>query len=86
MNYVLSQYLPNELIDIIARKVWDLNINEVNRQVKNNIVWVRIDGRSTFFTSNNSNYYECLSENLNNIVLKYGKPNSIIITSINKNY
>jgi hypothetical protein len=34
MDYVLKKYLPNELIDIICKKVHVLNLNEVHNELK----------------------------------------------------
>ena len=62
MDYVLSQKLPPELVDIICKKVHRLNMEKVFFQIKHCVVWVRINGKQSFWSCNNSNYYRLLDE------------------------
>lgn len=63
MDDTLSRLLPPELVDIVCRMVWDLRIKEVNRQVRENIIWIYLhkeEWKYTFMVSNNRNYYSGL--------------------------
>jgi len=60
MDYVLSQRLPPELVDIICREVHRLNMKPVFNQIKYNVVWIRYEDKNTFMTSNTVNFYSLL--------------------------
>ncbi len=63
MNFVLSERLPPELVDMIAKEVHRLNFKGCLSQIKYCVVKIYSDGDYGFIASNNHNYYECLDEN-----------------------
>jgi len=75
MNFVLSERLPSELVDMIAKEVHRLNFKGCLSQIKYCVVKIYSDGDYGFITSNNHNYYECLDEN-----------DDLMIEVINKGY
>lgn len=60
MDYVLRKNLPIELVEIIALKVHKMNMEKVLWQIKHCVVWVRVNNKTTFWVSNNTNYYKIL--------------------------
>ncbi len=57
MDLGLSTYLPNELRDLIARQVHELNFGPVLTAIQYQVVWVRAEGKVSFMVSNSTNYY-----------------------------
>ena len=67
MAYILRQFLPLELCEIISKEVHRLNFKPCLSQIKYCVVKIygpREDIYS-FIVSNNHNYYECLEHQLN---------------------
>jgi len=64
MDLVLRERLPLELVEIIMRYVWDMNMRDVGYIIKNNLVWIRADESYSFIISENRNYYEPLLWNI----------------------
>ena len=64
MEYVLSQRLPSELVDVIAKEVHKRNFKDCLNQIKYCVVKIYApkDGGYCFITSNNPNYYVSLLE------------------------
>ena len=60
MDLVLRQKLPMELVEIIMKWVYDLNMRDVLFQVKYCITWVRYHDECSYIVSNNFNYYRLL--------------------------
>lgn len=63
MEYALRRFFPRELIDIICKMVWELRIKEVNKQIRENIIWIYLphdEWHYTFMISNSRNYYSGL--------------------------
>jgi len=68
MDYVLSQKLPPELVDIICREVHRLNMIKVHYQIVHCVAWIRKNSKYTFWICNNSNYYRILDDGFENWV------------------
>lgn len=64
MDYILSQRLPSELVDVIANEVHKRVFKDCLDQIKYCVVKIYApkDGGYCFITSNNSNYYVGLLE------------------------
>lgn len=64
MDYVLSQRLPPELVDVIAKEVHRKNFRDCLNSIKYCVVKIYTpkDGGYCFITSNNPNYYVALLE------------------------
>jgi len=60
MDRVLRVRLPLELVEIIMRYVYDLNMRDVLFQIKYCITWVRYRNECSYIVSNNFNYYRLL--------------------------
>jgi|TARA_R110002073_G_scaffold235804_2_gene397025 hypothetical protein len=63
MDYVLSQRLPAELVDIICRDVHRRYMKDICNQIKFNIVWIRLKNEMPSFligTFKNNQYYALL--------------------------
>lgn len=68
MDYILSQRLPSELVDVVAKEVHKCNFKDCLNQIKYCVVKIYApkDGGYCFITSNNPNYYVgLLEEDLN---------------------
>ena len=63
MDYVLSQRLPAELVDIICRDAHRRYMKDICNQIKFNIVWIRLKNEMPSFligTFKNNQYYALL--------------------------
>jgi len=60
MDIVLRRFLPEELIDIISRLVWRLNIQEAHVCIRYKVIWVRHEDKNTFLVCEHQNYYKAL--------------------------
>lgn len=49
MDYVLSQRLPEELVDIICRDVHRRYMKDICNEIKYNIVWIRLKNEMPSF-------------------------------------
>lgn len=62
MDRVLSQHLPCELVDIIAKMVHLMNLKEVHEQLIHGVVWILYKGEPSFWVCNSYNRYAILSD------------------------
>ena len=63
MDYVLSQRLPEELVDIICRDVHRRYMKDICNEIKYNIVWIRLKNEMPSFlvgTFKYNRYYPLL--------------------------
>ncbi len=58
---VLRKRLPLEVVDIIMKWVHILQMEDIKFQIRYCITWVRYNNELSFITSNNYNYYMCLT-------------------------
>ncbi len=63
MDLVLRERLPLELVEIIMRYVWDMNMRDIKYILKNNLVWIRAKEGYSYIISENINYYAPLLDN-----------------------
>jgi len=57
MDLVLRERLPLELVEIIMRYVWEMNMRDIHHMIKNNLVWIRAKEGYGYIISENINYY-----------------------------
>ena len=64
MDYCLSQVLPPELVDKIAKEVHRMNMCDVHDQLLNCVTWIYVrnagEEKLSFIVSNNYNYFRVL--------------------------
>ncbi len=63
MDLVLRERLPLELVEIIMRYVWEMNMRDIKYILKNNLVWIRAKEGYSYIISENINYYAPLLDN-----------------------
>jgi len=61
MDYVLSQRLPPELVDIISRETHRLNMRPVLYQIQYCVVRIYADNEYGFISGGGWNYWELLA-------------------------
>jgi len=63
MDLVLRERLPLELVEIIMRYVWEMNMKNIHYIFENNLVWIRAKEGYSYIISENINYYAPLLNN-----------------------
>ncbi len=67
MDLVLRQRLPLEIVELIMRKVHELNFKPCLDNIKHNLLWIRHEGEYPvyFLFNQETNYYEFLIQWVN---------------------
>lgn len=58
MDMVLRERLPLELVEIVMKYVHEMNMRDIHRIIKTNLVWIHTKQEGfTYLISENVNYY-----------------------------